>query len=168
MYSEVFVVTPDNGYLKIFKQPMVKSICTQVTQYPGKHSASVFLKHIFRQFFSLGLSNHHRRGQQSADYDIFWVKMFSWQGEWGAIFRGRVRGLCLLLPPRFCRERWSETQCLYQYELCPAPALTAGQHYIHSTFYAGVKIGRGVFIKYGFVAIFSADIVQAMKIKFLL
>ena len=45
---------------------------------------------------------------------------------------------------------------------------TAGQHYIHSTFYAGVKIGRGVFIKYGFVAIFSADIVQAMKIKFLL
>ena len=106
-------------YLKIFKQPMVKSICTQVTQYPGKHSLSVFLKHIFRPFFSLGLSNHHRRGPQSADYDIFWVKMFSWQGEWGAIFRGRVRGLCLLLPPRFCRERWSETQCLYQYELCP-------------------------------------------------
>ena len=113
------------GYLKIFKQPMVKSICTQVTQYPGKHSPAVFLKHIFWPFFSLGLSNHHRHGRQSADYDIFWVKMFSWQGEWGAIFRGRVRGLCLLLPPRFCRERWSETQCLYQYELCPAPALLA-------------------------------------------
>ena len=42
------------GYLKIFKQPMVKSICTQVAQYPGKHSASVFLKHIFRHFSRLG------------------------------------------------------------------------------------------------------------------
>ena len=47
------------------------------------------------------------------------------------------------------------------------PGLGTGQHYIHSTFYAGVKIGRGVFIKYGFAAIFRADIVQAIKIKFL-
>ena len=47
------MVTPDNGYLKIFKQPMVKSICTQVTQYSGKHSASVPQTHFPDNFSRL-------------------------------------------------------------------------------------------------------------------
>ena len=142
--GEFFVVTLDNGYLKIFKQPIVKTIWTQVTQNRVKHSASVPQTH-FPTIFSLAKSLFQWSISKSADYDIFWVKMLGWREEWPTIFLVEWEVCASYYRREFSWGRWSGTQCLYQYELYPSPGSTdqhpGTQHYIHSTFYAGVKIG---------------------------
>ena len=121
--GEFFVVTLDNGYLKIFKQPIVKTIWTQVTQNRVKHSASVPQTH-FPTIFSLAKSLFQWSISKSADYDIFWVKMLGWREEWPTIFQVEWEVCASYYRRVFSWGHWSGTQCLYQYELYPSPGST--------------------------------------------